>query len=94
MEKRLDGHLSKIRCFIPFEKETSEIGFHFNLKGHNYLEHLKVFIFLSGINDDEERLDVESELIHLFLTFGCKIINAKIIKHVKRFCSFISKNYN
>ena len=30
LEKRLDGHLSNIRCFIPFVKEASEVAVHFN----------------------------------------------------------------
>ena len=89
MEKRLDGHLSNIRCFIPFDKEISEVALHFNRKGHDFLQHLKVFIFASNLTVDEQRLVIESEIIHLFLTFECKIINAKILKHIKRFCSSI-----
>jgi len=90
MEKRLDGHISNIRCFIPYLKETSEVALHFNKKGHNFLNHLKVSIFISGITNDEFRLDIESELIHLFLTLGCKVINAKILRHIERFFSKIN----
>ena len=65
---------------------------HFNKKGHNFLKDLKICIFASGIVKDETRLDIESELIHLFLTFGCKIINAKIIKHIERFFTRVNLN--
>ena len=89
MEKRLDGHLSNIRCFVPYDKEISEVALHFNRKGHNFSQHLKVFIFANNLTIDEQRLDIESEIIHLFLTFECKIINAKILRHIRRFCSSI-----
>ena len=89
MEKRLDGHLSNIRCFVPYDKEISEVALHFNRKGHNFSQHLKVFIFANNLTIDEQRLDIESEIIHLFLTFECKIINAKILRQIRRFCSSI-----
>ena len=87
LEKRLDAHLSNIRCFSPFNKEYSEVAFHFRKKGHDYRKHLKISIFASDVANDNLRLDIESELIHLFLTFGCKVINAKLLKHIERFCS-------
>jgi hypothetical protein len=86
-EKRLDAHRSNIRCFSPFEKEYSEMALHFNKKGHNFLIHLKAYIFACEITDDVTRLDIESELIHLFLLFGCKVINARLLRHIERFCS-------
>ena len=36
-------------------------------------------------NGYETRLVLSSELIQLFLTFGCKIINANILKNIKSF---------
>jgi len=45
LEKRLDAHISNIRCFTPFTKEYSEVALHFRKKGHDYMKHLKIFIF-------------------------------------------------
>ena len=89
-EKRLDAHRSNINCFRPYLKEKSEVAIHFNKKGHDFKSHLKVFLFASGIDYDQTRLNIESELIHLFLIFGCRVINSKLLHHIDRFCSCIT----
>ena len=45
LEKRLNAHISNIRCFTPFTKEYSEVALHFRKKGHDYMKHLKISIF-------------------------------------------------
>lgn len=87
LEKRFECHLSNIRCFLPYVKEISEVAFHFNKKGHNIKEHLRIFLFASGISNEETRKNIESELIHLFLITGNKVINARLLRHIDRFCS-------
>jgi hypothetical protein len=37
--QRIKEHLIDINKFIPFIRFTSEVGFHFNLKYHNYKNH-------------------------------------------------------
>ena len=80
-KKRLDAYISNIICFTTFTKEYSEVAFHFRKKGHDYMKHLKISIFSSDVSNDNLRRDIESELIHLFLTFGCKVINAKLLTY-------------
>ena len=89
-EKRLDSHRSNIRCFKPYEKEYSDVAAHFNKKGHNHLVHLKSYVIACDIFNDDTRLDIESEMIHLFLLFGCKLINSKLLRHIERFCSVLT----
>lgn len=86
-EKRLQAHISNIKNFIPLHKMLSEVAIHFNLKGHNYLDHLKCFIFVNNIINDIHRKSIESELMHLFLIFGFKIINSKIYRNFNNFCT-------
>ena len=89
MEDRFRNHLSDIKCFIPFFKEKSEVATHFNKKGHNYLIHIKIFLFASNLFITEKRKKIESELIHLFLISGCRVINARLIKHIDEFFTSI-----
>ena len=84
-EERFKHHISDIKCFIPYLKEKSEVAFHFNRKGHIVKEHLKAFIFTCDIINDEYRKMIESELIHIFLIMGCKVINSRLIKYVDNF---------
>ncbi len=78
LEERFTDHLHTIRKFVPIFNEFSEIATHFNLCGHNYYTHLNISIFACNISDVFKRRQIESELIHIFLTLGCKMINKKI----------------
>ena len=85
LKSRLARHIYKIKKLIPFEGSSTEISNHFNLKGHDYRVHLRVFIFKSGILDKLTRLNLESELIHLYLITGNTVLNSKIMVNVNHF---------
>jgi hypothetical protein len=89
LEERLKDHLYNIRNFIPIHKEFSEIATHFNLLGHNYYHHLNICIFACNISDTFKRRQIESELIHIFLTFGLKVINKKVYSKISSFFTSI-----
>jgi len=86
-ENRLRSHIYSIKDFIPLHKMSTEVAIHFNLKGHNFLNHLKSYIFVSNIFDNIKRKSIEAELIHLFLMFGYKIINSKLYNNFNHFCT-------
>ena len=46
-ETRIKQHLNAIRNFVPFLKYTSEIGHHFNLKGHEINKHFRFCVYCS-----------------------------------------------
>ncbi len=89
LEERLYNHLYNIRKFIPIHKEFSEIAAHFNLFGHNYYHHLRISIFACNISDTFKRKQIESELIHIFLTMGLKVINKKVYSKISNFFTSI-----
>ena len=88
-KKRFSAHLSNIKNFIPLEKMLSEVAIHFNDKGHNFLDNLKACVFVNNIQDDIIRKSIESELIHLYLTFGFKVINSKLYFKFNNFCTSV-----
>ena len=90
LDERFRKHLSDIKCFKPFINEKSEVAIHFNRKGHNYIKNLNVYIFASDIFTTERRKKIESELIHIFLISGCKVINARLIRHIDEFFTSIN----
>ncbi len=66
---RIKQHLRSIRKFKIFIHYTSEIGIHFNKYGHNFLNDFEFSIYSSNIDNKEDRLSIESDLIHYFVTF-------------------------
>jgi hypothetical protein len=90
IKKRISSHLTSIKQFKPFLKYTSEVGEHFNLRYHNYLKHFRFAIFKNDINSKNDRLEIENNLINLFIKFHGKVINSKLpinstIKGLKTF---------
>ena len=75
---RISQHIQAIIKFKPYINFTSEVGCHFNLKGHNFKRDFCFFIFKDGIDNIKERLSNETNLIHIFERFNPPIINAKI----------------
>lgn len=75
---RMSQHIRAIKTFIPYLNLTSEVGHHFNLKGHKIETHFEFLIFKDKVDLLEDRLSIEKDLIHLFLNFHPPIINDKI----------------
>ena len=89
---RIDQHISAIRRFLPYLNYTSEVGYHFNLKGHIIKHHFRFAIFIDKIYDKEHRLSIEADLINIFHMLQPPIINKYIppISKIKYPC-FIYK---
>ena len=51
---------------------------HFNTKDHCVKENFRFFIFKNNIEDLSDRLNIETQLIHLFLKLDIPILNEKI----------------
>jgi hypothetical protein len=71
---RLSQHLNDIKRFIPFKDRNSCVATHFNIKGHNCKENLLFFIFKKDL-EDKNRLNLETQIIHLFVSIKVKLIN-------------------
>jgi hypothetical protein len=80
---RIKEHIHSIKNFIPFQTMNSGVAIHFNIKGHNFQNDLSCLIFKSSFISDEERLDIELQLIHLIKNICNKIINIHIPKLYK-----------
>ena len=78
---RLKQHIRAIIKFKPYVHYTNEVGYHFNLKGHNYLRDFQFFIFKDKGKKKKERLSIENDIIHIFNSFDTPIMN-KIIPNV------------
>ena len=76
---RLNQHLNDIKRFIPFKERNSCVATHFNLKGHNYKKNFVFFIFKKDL-EDQIRLNLETQIIHLFLRIKVKVLNDYIPK--------------
>ena len=74
---RIRQHLRAIKNFKPFIKYTSEVGYHFNLKGHSTKDHFRFSIFVSNLELDSLRFSVECDIINIFNSFHPPIINEK-----------------
>ena len=75
---RITQHIRAIINFKPYEKYTNEVGYHFNLKNHNYKRDFQFFIFKCNVYTKIDRLSIETDLIHLVNMFNPPIINKKI----------------
>jgi hypothetical protein len=84
---RLSQHLSSIRRFEAYTKYTSEVGAHFS-RNHILKEDLKFIIFKENVSDLFDRLNIENDVINLFLNFKKHVINKFIPNHkfIKKFC--------
>jgi hypothetical protein len=64
-EKRLNEHISSIRNFVAYEKNLSEVSFHFNLTGHSPKD-FSFYILNKDLIDLTLRLHTEAKFIYLF----------------------------
>ena len=78
LKKRLYKHINDIKTFIPFSERITSVSIHFNLKFHNYKNHLYFFVFQSNVSDLSERLNLESFLINLCKNLGVGLMNDHI----------------
>jgi hypothetical protein len=89
-KERIKEHLTSINKFIPFVRFTSEIGMHFNLRHHNYINHFSFYIFKKNIEDLDKRLSIETDIIHIINENNPPIINLTIPSKSKiKYFSFI-----
>ena len=77
---RISQHLKTIKYFQPFINYTSEIGYHFNLRGHSINDHFRFSVFRSNLDNDKIRFSIESDIINIFHYFHPPVLNAKIPK--------------
>ena len=71
---RIGSHLSDIRTFDPLLKQKN-ISFHFNLRGHNFLEDFSFFVFLKDCDDNDIRVNLETQLILIFKNLNMNLLN-------------------
>ena len=83
LSKRFNEHLNSIKKFKPYTNKTTEVGYHFNLKRHNYRNDLQLYVFKNKLNLKEFRRAIETDLINLFNHFNPPIINAIIPSNIK-----------
>ncbi len=85
--KRLQKRRSFHMCIFKPRKRVTEVSEHFNLKGHDKINHFRFVIFDKNISEKELRLSVETDLMNLILNFG-KILNKKVpnFKFIKKLC--------
>jgi hypothetical protein len=82
LKKRINSHLYNIKSFKPFNTNNTCISIHYNLKPHNFLYHFSFYVFRNDIDDLNERLNVESFLINLFVKMNLNVLN-DFIPHLK-----------
>lgn len=75
IKKRIYKHLYDIKNFVPFEKNNTSVSIHFNLKYHIYQKHFSFFIYRNNLENLNQRLNLESFLINLFLKMKVNLIN-------------------
>ena len=83
---RFKEHINAIHKFVPFKNYTTEIGYHFNLKSHDYRKHLQLYVFKNNLKSKEHRRSVEGSLIILMNQFNPPIINVNIPSKINSLC--------
>ena len=82
MRNRFNKHKNKIinndLNIDPSINDGRNVVKHFNLKDHCFKEHFRFFIFKKDIEDLYDRLNIETQLIHLFIKLDTPILNEKI----------------
>jgi hypothetical protein len=89
---RIYQHIRDIKKFKLFQFDKP-VALHFNLKGHNYNDDLRFFIFRNNLNHKKGRLNIETQLIHFFLLLNVEILNSFIptLESIDRFDSLSNK---
>ena len=82
LRRRFNKHKNKIiRNDLRIDTEINDgrnVVKHFNTKDHCVKENFRFFIFKNNIEDLSDRLNIETQLIHLFLKLDIPILNEKI----------------
>ena len=60
---------------ILFLNQNTNVSKHFNLKGHNYLQHLKFFIVIKNCDDKNIRRNYENQFIKIFFNMNRYLLN-------------------
>jgi len=75
IKKRINGHLSTIRCYVPFQFNAPVVAEHFNKNGHDFSTDFCFNVLKLHLSDKEKRLFYENVFINLFQYFNLNLIN-------------------
>ena len=75
---RLATHIRGSKLNITTFSSCTTVVNHFNSPNHLFENHFTFYIFRHNIIDKFDRLNLETQLIHLFLDLGCNLINVQI----------------
>jgi hypothetical protein len=93
VKTRLSSHISKIKNFSPFSPSNTNISKHFNLLGHNYLQHLKFFILIKNCDDKTIRRNYENQFIRIFENWNLSLLNDREDLN-RKFDLFFTKTFH
>jgi hypothetical protein len=77
IKNRINQHLNNIKRYINFNISHSEVADHFD-KNHNVNKDFRYVVFNSNVIEKSKRLNIEADLIHIFLNMGANVINGYI----------------
>ena len=94
IKDRLLEHLRDIKNFKPFYNYKN-VSFHFNLLGHNYLDHFSFFIIINNVDDKYTRIYFERFMIYIFNLNNIKLLNDRndVIMNFDFFKNLKFKNF-
>ena len=94
IKDRLSEHLRDIKNFKPYYNYKN-VSIHFNLIGHNYMNHLSFFIIINNIDDKDTRIYFEKLMIYIFNLNYVKLLNNRneLNVHYDFFKNFKFKNF-
>ena len=78
VKDRINKHIYDIRKFIPYSDRNTSVSIHFNLRHHNYFNHLNFFVYREDIDNLEVRLFNESFMINLCKKLEVNLMNDHI----------------
>jgi hypothetical protein len=90
---RISGHVSKIKNFFPFSTFNTSVSKHFNLRGHDYLQHFKFFILIKNCEDKNIRRNYENQFIKIFNNLHKILLNDKEDLN-RKFNLYCTKTFN
>jgi hypothetical protein len=77
IKNRINQHLNNIKRYINFNISHSEVADHFD-KNHDVNKDFRYVVFNSNVIEKSKRLNIEADLIHIFLNMGANVINGYI----------------
>ena len=79
IKTRLYTHIRGCKFnIIPHSNNCSGVFEHFNKNDTCVINYFSFVVFRNNINNKFKRLNIETQLIHLFIDLGIKIMNDKI----------------